>query len=220
MWIIFKRFFPGSSISFVDEVKWNRYLWRFAQRTLMGHRVHQEGGFWSGISETQSYAHVNSFPNDLTMVTRALIPFQGQTPQCEEQHTHPRTCSGSGPSVTKEILKLVQISLPHKSYWLVSVAMHFLTKLTSFTTISPLKKRKTSLCELQLHYEMSAVALRPRGSIRNDGSERGHQRLPRAVGTLILPTTSVSQGPPTPTPRIRHRHCDGAVKRLCPGQHA
>ena len=40
----------------------------------------------------------------------------------------------------KEILKLLHISFPHKSYWLVSDAMHFLTKLTSFTTISPLQK--------------------------------------------------------------------------------
>lgn len=42
----------------------------------------------------------------------------------------------------KEILKLLHINFPHKSYWLVSVAMHFLTKLTSFTTISPKKKKK------------------------------------------------------------------------------
>lgn len=49
------------------------------------------------------------------------------------------TCNGIGSSVMKEILKLLHINLPHKSYWLVSVAMHFLTKLTSFTTISPKK---------------------------------------------------------------------------------
>jgi hypothetical protein len=39
--------------------------------------------------------------------------------------------------VMKETLKLVHISFPHRSPWLLSDPMHFLTKLTSFTTISP-----------------------------------------------------------------------------------
>ena len=39
--------------------------------------------------------------------------------------------------VTKETLKLVQISFPQRSSRLFSAAMHFLTKFTSLTTISP-----------------------------------------------------------------------------------
>lgn len=48
-----------------------------------------------------------------------------------------------GSSVMKEILKLLQTSFPHRSYWLVSVAMHFLTKFTSLTTISPFRGGKS-----------------------------------------------------------------------------
>lgn len=37
----------------------------------------------------------------------------------------------------KETLKLVHINFPQRSSWLLSALMHFLTKFTSLTTISP-----------------------------------------------------------------------------------
>lgn len=50
------------------------------------------------------------------------------------------TCCGKESWVTKDTLKLVQMSFPHRSSWLLSAPMHFLTKFASFTTISPVEK--------------------------------------------------------------------------------
>lgn len=47
------------------------------------------------------------------------------------------TCLDESSWGMKDTLKLVQINFPQRSSWLFSALMHFLTKFTSLTTISP-----------------------------------------------------------------------------------
>lgn len=50
------------------------------------------------------------------------------------------TCLDESSWGMKDTLKLVQINFPQRSSWLFSALMHFLTKFTSLTTISPRDK--------------------------------------------------------------------------------
>lgn len=127
-----------------------------------------------------SYNNVHSFESE------ALPQLQGIPRR--------RTCNGTGSSVRKEILKLLQTSFPHRSYWLVSAAMHFLTKFTSFTTISPFKKRKRALCELLLHYKMSTVSVWPRSAAWRQWE--GTLTPTRTMGIFIPTEVTVTTGAP------------------------